>query len=104
MKHACRRAPGVIWLKEGVRFVLLEFVDLVPAGVRDGTSLSEMAENLKSYGLRYVAAYTDYVNHENELYVCANALFALQECEVLRSRAGESRRSLRAAPAFHAWL
>jgi FkbM family methyltransferase len=60
-----------------VGYVYAEFNDLQPRQGVSGGALTPIAELLAPFGFRYVATYTDFVLPEGEMYVCANALFAL---------------------------
>jgi FkbM family methyltransferase len=60
-----------------VGYVYTEFNDLQPRQGVSGGALTPIAELLAPFGFRYVATYTDFVLPEGEMYVCANALFAL---------------------------
>lgn len=59
-----------------VQFVYVEFNDLEPAPDTTGGALVPIADFLARFGFRYVATYTDSVLHGDDLFVCANALFA----------------------------
>ena len=59
-----------------VRFIYVEFNDLEPAPDVTGGALVPIASFLARFGFRYVATYTDSVLHREDLFVCANALFA----------------------------
>jgi FkbM family methyltransferase len=58
-------------------YVYTEFNDLQPRQGATGGALIPIAELLAKFGFRYVATYTDFVLPDGQVYVCANALFAL---------------------------
>ena len=60
-----------------VGYVYTEFNDVHPRQGVSGGALTPIAQLLAPFGFRYVATYTDFVLPEGEMYVCANALFAL---------------------------
>ncbi|MGO9062762.1 MAG: FkbM family methyltransferase [Candidatus Binataceae bacterium] len=57
--------------------VYLEFNDLEPAPGAGGGSLMPIARYLDEYGMRYACTYTDFLLHDDQLHVVANALFVL---------------------------
>lgn len=62
-----------------IRFVYLEFNDLLQRPGVAGGALMPIAEFLQRNGLCFIGTYTDFINDSNELFVCANALFALPQ-------------------------
>jgi FkbM family methyltransferase len=62
--------------REGrVRFVYVEFSELLPSGGETSGALTPIAEYLGRFGFQYLVTYTDFVLHRGEVSVCANALF-----------------------------
>jgi len=59
-----------------VKFVYVEFNDLVPEAGVVGGALLPIAEYLRPFGFRHIACYTDFVLPDGDLHVCANAMFA----------------------------
>jgi FkbM family methyltransferase len=59
-----------------VNFVYTEFNDLLDRPGVTGGSLLPIAQFLATLGLRYVATYTDFVQTDGPMWLCANALFA----------------------------
>jgi FkbM family methyltransferase len=59
-----------------VRFVYTEFNDIFERGGRTGGALSPIAAYVETFGLHFVASYTDDVVTEGELFGVHNALFA----------------------------
>jgi FkbM family methyltransferase len=59
-----------------ITFILTEYNDLLPKPGTTGGSLLPISEYLSSFGYRYIASYTDYLLHQNRIFVSANALFA----------------------------
>jgi len=59
-----------------VDFVYLEFNDLLDREGIAGGSLLPISQFLGNLGLRYVTTYTDFVQTDGPMWVCANALFA----------------------------
>jgi FkbM family methyltransferase len=69
---------GARLLKQGaIRFVYLEFNDLVDRPNRNGGALMPIAEALCPLGFRFVATYTDYVGTDGGTFVVSNVLLAL---------------------------
>jgi FkbM family methyltransferase len=65
-------------LKTGkIKFIYTEFNDLFPINKATGGALIPIAEFLQGYGYRFVASYNDYVLTGGEMFLVANALFAL---------------------------
>jgi FkbM family methyltransferase len=65
-------------LKKGkIKFIYTEFNDLFPTNKATGGALIPIAEFLRGYGYRFVASYNDYVLADSEIFIVANALFAL---------------------------
>jgi FkbM family methyltransferase len=62
--------------EQRITFILTEYNDLLPRPGTTGGSLLPIAEYLSSFGYRYIASYTDYLLHQNKIFVSANALFA----------------------------
>jgi FkbM family methyltransferase len=60
-----------------VDFVYVEFNDLYPKQGTTGGALLPIADYLSQFGLRYVTSYTDTVVDLGEVFISANALFAL---------------------------
>ena len=60
-----------------IGFVYVEFNDLLPQPGSAGGALLPIAEYLSPFGFKFIASYTDYVLTEGDLFVCANALFAV---------------------------
>jgi FkbM family methyltransferase len=58
-----------------IRFVYAEFNDLFEQADRGGGALFPISEYLYPFGFRFVAAYTDCVATEGELFAVHNALF-----------------------------
>jgi FkbM family methyltransferase len=58
-----------------IRFVYTEFNDLFEQADRGGGALFPIAEYLYPFGFRFVAAYTDCLATEGELFAVHNALF-----------------------------
>lgn len=63
--------------KGRVGFVYVEFNTLLSQPGVIGGALGPIAEFLAPFGLRYVCTYTDFIKTDGPLWVCANALFAL---------------------------
>jgi FkbM family methyltransferase len=65
-------------LKHGnISAVYTEFNDIESAPGTTGGSLVPIAHYLGEFGLRYACTYTDFLLHDKQLHVCANALFVL---------------------------
>ena len=65
-------------LRDGrVSFVYMEFNDLYPLPGAAGGSLLELGDYLAKFGFKLIATYTDQVRTGGELFIVANALFAL---------------------------
>jgi FkbM family methyltransferase len=63
-------------LSEGrVRFVYLEFNDMLPRAGSTGGALTPLGDFLSPFGFRFVATYPDHMEFGDELHVGANALF-----------------------------
>jgi FkbM family methyltransferase len=60
-----------------IRFVYTEFNDMLPKPGTTGGALVPIAEFIAPFGFRFVAAYTDFINLEGEMFTVANALFVL---------------------------
>ena len=60
-----------------IGFVYLEFNDLLTKDGTTGGSLFPIAEYLSQFGLKYATSYTDFIHADHEMFLCANALFAL---------------------------
>lgn len=60
-----------------LRFVYVEFNTLLSEPDVAGGALFPIAEYLTPFGFRYVSAYTDFVFRQDDLFVCANALFVV---------------------------
>jgi hypothetical protein len=64
-------------MEEGrIRFVYVEFNTLRSEPGTTGGALLPIADYLAPFGFQYVVTYTDFALHQNEISVCANALFA----------------------------
>lgn len=72
-----------------VRFIYAEFNTLLPEKEVAGGALFPIAEYLKQFGFEYLVTYTDYVFHQEEIAVCANALFCAPP-DSARSKRGTS--------------
>jgi FkbM family methyltransferase len=67
-----------------VDFVYVEFNDLYPKQDATGGALLPIADYLSQFGLIYVTSYTDTVVDLGEVFISANALFALPPGRVPR--------------------
>jgi FkbM family methyltransferase len=63
--------------RRNIMAVYFEFNDLDPTPRAEGGALMPIARYLSDFGLRYACTYTDFLLHQNELTVVANALFVL---------------------------
>jgi FkbM family methyltransferase len=64
-------------LREGrIGFIYAEFNDLQPRAGTSGGALIPISDYLKPFGFRYVATYTDFILAKDDMFICANALFA----------------------------
>lgn len=61
-----------------VRFVYVEFNDMLPRPGATGGALIPLTEFLSPFGFRLVSTYTDHVLTSGEMFVVANALFVRQ--------------------------
>lgn len=65
-------------LAEGrVRYIYVEFNTLRETPGATGGALVPIADFLAPFGAQYLTTYTDFVVHQREISVCANALFAV---------------------------
>jgi len=70
---------AVRMLRDGrIAFILTEYNDLHLKEGTTGGALFPIAEYLSSFGYHYVTSYTYYVLPEHDMFLCANALFALK--------------------------
>jgi FkbM family methyltransferase len=60
-----------------IGFIYTEFNDLQPKKGTTGGALIPISEYLAQFSFRYVATYTDFVLPDGDMFICANALFAL---------------------------
>jgi FkbM family methyltransferase len=63
--------------KQAVKFVLVEFFDLLPTDGVFGGALMPFEDLLGPFGFRFVAAYNNYISTAGELFSTSNALFCL---------------------------
>ena len=63
--------------KRAVKFVLVEFNDLLPKGGVFGGALMPCEDLLRPIGFRFVAAYNDYISTGGEMFSVSKALFCL---------------------------
>ncbi len=63
--------------KRAVKFVLVEFFDLLPTEGVFGGALMPFENLLGPFGFRFVAAYNDYISTAGEMFSTSNALFCL---------------------------
>ena len=60
-----------------VRFIYIEFNDMLPKPGTTGGALVPISEFVAPFGFRFVATYSDFINPEGEMFIVANALFVL---------------------------
>lgn len=58
-----------------IKFVVVEFNDIGAGGEPEHGDLAPIAALLRSVGMKFVCAYTDFISTEREFVVVANALF-----------------------------
>lgn len=58
-----------------IGFIYTEFNDLQPKQGTTGGSLLQISDYLALFDFRYVATYTDFILPNDDMFVCANALF-----------------------------
>jgi FkbM family methyltransferase len=63
-----------------IEFVYTEFNDLQPKQGTTGGSLLQISDYLAPFDFRYVATYTDFILPNDDMFVCANALFVHRSC------------------------
>jgi FkbM family methyltransferase len=63
--------------RQGIRFIYLEFNDMLEIPGITGGALVPIAKFLGPFGFRFVATYTDYIRTDGEMFGVSNALFAL---------------------------
>jgi len=63
--------------KRAVKFILVEFFDLLPKQGVFGGALMPFEDLLGPFGFRFVAAYNDYISTAGEMFSTSNALFCL---------------------------
>jgi FkbM family methyltransferase len=63
--------------KRAVKFVLVEFFDLLPKEGVFGGALMPFEDLLGPFGFRFVATYNSYISTAGELFSTSNALFCL---------------------------
>jgi len=63
--------------RRAVRFVMVEFNDLLPKEGVFGGALLPFEELMRPFGYRFVAAYNDYISTRGEMFGVSNALFCL---------------------------
>jgi FkbM family methyltransferase len=63
--------------KRAVKFVLVEFFDLLPTEGVFGGALLPFEDLLGPFGFRFVASYNSYVSAAGEMFSTSNALFCL---------------------------
>lgn len=63
--------------KRAVKFVLVEFNDLLPREGVVGGALIPCQDLLDPFGFRFVAAYNDYISTSGEMFSVSKALFCL---------------------------
>jgi FkbM family methyltransferase len=63
--------------RRAIKFIFVEFNDLQPREGIFGGSLMPFDTLLRPYGYRFIASYNDYIGTEGEMFLLANALFAL---------------------------
>jgi FkbM family methyltransferase len=63
--------------KRAVKFVLVEFFDLLPKDGVFGGALMPFEDLLGPFGFRFVAAYNQYISTAGEMFSTSNALFCL---------------------------
>jgi FkbM family methyltransferase len=63
--------------KRAVKFILVEFFDLLPREGVFGGALMPFEDLLGPFGFRFVAAYNDYISTAGEMFSTSNALFCL---------------------------
>ena len=63
--------------KRAVKFVLVEFFDLLPKEGVFGGALMPFEDLLGPFGFRFVAAYNQYISTAGEMFSTSNALFCL---------------------------
>ena len=63
--------------KRAVKFVLVEFFDLLPKEGVFGGALMPFEDLLGPFGFRFVATYNDYISAKGEMFSTSNALFCL---------------------------
>jgi FkbM family methyltransferase len=70
------RGAARMLLERRIGFIYTEFNDLLPKPGMTGGSLLPIADYLAPFGLKYVATYTDFILPADDMFICANALFA----------------------------
>jgi FkbM family methyltransferase len=63
--------------RRAIKFIFVEFNDLQPREGVFGGSLMPFDTLLRPHGYRFIASYNDYIGTEGEMFLLANALFAL---------------------------
>lgn len=78
------KGAGRMLRERRIAFILTEYNDLHVKSGTTGGALLPIAEYLSSFGYRFVTSYTDYVLPQHDMFVCANALFALPTAATIR--------------------
>jgi FkbM family methyltransferase len=74
---AVLRGSSVMLQKHAVKFIYVEFNDLLPSEGTSGGALMPIYTLLRPHGYRFVASYNDYIVTYGEMFSVSNALFAL---------------------------